>query len=112
VTSNADLEVRASSDTREVPTVTTYYNGFGGWGYPGWGWGWGWGYGGPAWATTTVDIDLEATTTVALIDRDSEKTVWRGVSQGDISDKPSKASKKTYKNISKMFEGFPFGRRD
>jgi hypothetical protein len=109
VTSNADLEVRASSVTREVPIYNTYYNGFGGWGYPGWGWGWGWGYGGPTWATTTVDFELEATTTVALIDSDTEKAVWKGVSQGDISDKPDKAAKKTSKNIGKMFERFPYG---
>jgi hypothetical protein len=112
VTSNADLEVRASSVTKEVPIYNTYYNGAGWGGYPGWGWG-GWGYGwGGGWATTTVDIELEATTTVALIDTDSDKAVWRGVSQGNVSDKPAKAAKKTSKNIGKMFEGFPYGRGD
>jgi hypothetical protein len=91
------------SDTQQVPIVSTYYSGFGGWGWAGWGGAWG----GPAWATTTVDYDLKAELVVTLIDASSAQAVWRGVSYGDISSKPEKASKKTAKNIGKMFEEYP-----
>src|SRR5262245_48781682 len=112
VSSNADLGVSATSSTEERQTVNTYYDG--GWGYgPGWGWGnrwawgWGWSWCGPGMASTWVDTELIATTTVNLIDTASDKIVWRGVSVGEISDKPEKASKKTAKRIEEMFEEFP-----
>src|SRR5262245_17758551 len=53
----ADLGVRVSSSTEQIPIVNTYYS----------GWGWGWGYGGPGWATTYVDTYLQATTAVDLV---------------------------------------------
>jgi hypothetical protein len=114
VRSNADLGITASSVTREVPNY--YYGGYSswGWGGPGWGWGWGpgWGWGGPMWTATAVDFSLENTTTVNLIDQDTDKTVWHGVREGAISEKPSKASSKTTKAIGEMFEKFPFGYED
>jgi Domain of unknown function (DUF4136) len=109
VNKGADLGVRTTISTEERQTVNTYYDG--GWG-PGWGhnwgWGWGWGWGSPGSVSTWVDTDLIATTTVDLIDMATEKTVWRGTSVGEISDKPDKAWKKTAKRIDEMFEEFPF----
>jgi hypothetical protein len=111
---DADLGIKVTSSTKEIQTLNTFYSGFDswGWGSPAWGWGpgWGWGWDGPGWATTTVDTSLEATTIVDLFDSATEKPVWRGVSQGSISDKPEKATKKTVKKIAEMFEDFPPGR--
>ena len=114
VTSDADLIVSVTSSVEEKQSFNTYYNGGWGWG-PGWGWsgwGWGWGWDGPGWATTYPYTYLEGTTVVNLIDTASEKTIWRGVGKSELSDKPAKASKKTTKNIAKMFKKYPPGRDD
>ena len=111
VSNDADLGIAVTSTTQEIQTLNTYYSGgFGGGFGGGWGWGPGWGWGGPGWATTTVDTSLEATTVVNLYDIATEKSIWRGVSQGSISDKPEKATKKTVEKIGEMFEDFPPGR--
>jgi hypothetical protein len=109
VSSDADLGIRATSSTREIQTLNTFYSGFDtwGWGPSVWGPSWGWGWGGPGWATTTVDTSLEATTVIDLVDIATEKPIWRGVSRGSISDKPEKATKKTTEKIREMFEDFP-----
>ena len=111
VSSDADLLVSVTSSTEERQTVNSYYDGgYGpgwGWGGGGWGWGWGWGWGSPGYVSTWVDTDLYATTVVNLIDAATDKTVWRGTSVGEISDKPHKATKKTEKRIGEMFEEFP-----
>jgi hypothetical protein len=111
VREGADLSIRATSSTEEKETLTTYYNGFDTWGWgPGWaGWGpgWGWGWAEPGWSTTYVDTHLENKTVVDLVDAHSDKTVWRGISTGSVSDNPAKASKKVVKRIAEMFEDYP-----
>jgi hypothetical protein len=104
----ADLGISMQSIVQEKQVLNTFYDyGWGG----GWGWGYGWGWPGPGWATTTVDTYLEGTTIVNLIDRESEKTVWRGTATGGISSKPDKTARKNSKVIAEMFEEFPFRAR-
>jgi hypothetical protein len=102
VSSDADLSVTVTSTTEEKQIYNTFYDG---WGWGGWGWGWGWG--GPGFATTYVDTYLEGTTVVQLADASSGKVIWQGVATGSVSDKPEKASRKTSKVISEMFERYP-----
>jgi hypothetical protein len=105
VTTDADLNVSATSTIEQKQILTTFYDGWGG----GWGWGWGggWGWDGPGWATTYVDTYLQGTTVVELTDTADEKVVWQGTSTGGVSDKPEKASRKIFKVISEMFESYP-----
>jgi hypothetical protein len=98
VTSGADLNVTASMSIEQKQVVNTVYDG---------GWGWGWGWGGPGFATTYLDTYLDGTTTVNLIDAESERTVWQGIATGSASHNPAKVSKKNAKVIGDMFEEYP-----
>ena len=114
---DADIAISATSTTKEVQTLNTYYSGgWGGWGWDGCGWGWGWngcGWGGGSgWATTTVDTHLEGTLVVELTDAKTGQPLWRGVSTHSVSDKPEKAAKKLQKEIEKMFKKYPPERDD
>ncbi len=105
--SGADLGISMQSTIEQKQVLNTYYDyGWGGWG--GWGWGYGgWGWAGPGWATTTVDTYLEGTTSVTLIDQQSERTVWQAIANGGISGKPEKTWRKNSKVIADMFEDYP-----
>jgi len=107
-TSDADLVIKATSKTEEIPVWNTWYSGgMGGWGGCGWGWGGcGWG-GGGGWATTTVDYRVEGTLVVELLDARTHQPVWRGVARHSVSSKPEKAAEKLQKEIRKMFEEYP-----
>jgi len=100
-------------------TSTTYYST---WGYPGWGWGagfgfgWGWGgywgyrpyyfYGAPfAYGGQLTYADQEhykeGTLIIDLIDRRTQKVVWRGFGVGEVHHDP----KKNIDDLPKVVQG-------
>jgi len=102
-------------------TTTTYYSS---WGYPGWGaWGagFGWGWGGWGWggfyrpyyafggpfpyggALTYADQEhyKEGTLVIDLIDRRTQRVVWRGFGVGEVHHDP----KKNIDDIPKVVQG-------
>lgn len=111
-------------------TKTNYYSsygGWGGWGYPGWGWGGGFGYGGwggwgwggrwGGWGgyyafgapfayggqLTYSDQEhyKEGTLIIDLIDRRTQKVVWRGFGVGEVHHDP----KKNVEDLPKVVQG-------
>ncbi len=89
--------------------LETFYDGLGGgWGV-GWRWGgWGWGPGGGfGETTTTVNNVPEGRMVVDMFDTQSKQLLWRGISQGEISNNPDKNRKMIYEDIGKMFSKFP-----
>lgn len=77
----------------------------GGWGWGGWGWGMGGGFGGEE-LSTTNDVRT-AHLVIDLFDTQSKKLLWRGVSRGELTDKPNVNRKRLYSDIDQMFRGFP-----
>jgi hypothetical protein len=96
VSDGADLAVAANIATEEKHTWETYYTGS--------DWGW-WG----GWAETTENTYEVGTLTVDLFDADSRKLVWHGVGTDTVSPKPEKRTRRSDKEIEKMFKGFPAG---
>src|SRR5277367_1526721 len=73
VASGGDAGVSAFGSTKEVQSLNTFYDGFGG----GWGWRRGWG-GGLGEATTTVENTPVGTLVVDVFDGSTKKLIWRG----------------------------------
>ena len=99
VPSGGDLGVAAFSSTREQPTLTTFYDSFGG--------GWFWHGFGDGIATTTVENTPIGTLVVDMFDGHTKKLVWRGVASDALSGKPEKDEKKLEKTVEAMFKHFP-----
>jgi hypothetical protein len=98
VDADGDVGVTAFGSTREQPTLTTFYDGFGG--------RWFWrGFGGIA--TTTVEETPIGTLVVDLFDQHTGKLIWRGVGRDAMSGKPDKDEKKLEKVVDNMFKHFP-----
>jgi hypothetical protein len=105
VAESGDAGVAAFSATHEVPTMETFYTGFGG------GWRW---RGGIAdgFATTTVEKTPVGTLTIDLFDGHTKKLIWRGMASEALSNKPEKDEKKMEKAVEAMFKHFPPPPRD
>jgi Domain of unknown function (DUF4136) len=98
VDGDGDAGVAAFGSSREIPTLTTFYDGVGG--------RWFWrGFGGIA--TTTVEETPVGTLVVDLFDGHTGKLVWRGVARDALSGKPEKDEKKLEKAAADMFKHFP-----
>lgn len=70
--------------------------------YSGGGWFWG-----PGVATTTVYNTRQGLLVISMFDSKTKKLIWRGVSNGELSDKPEKNIGKLDKSVAKMFQKFP-----
>ena len=93
-----DAGVTAFGASRQQPTLTTFYDSFGG--------GWFWrGFGGIA--TTTVEETPVGTLVVDIFDEHNMKLIWRGVARDALSGKPDKDEKKLEKIVADMFKHFP-----
>src|SRR5437867_9099202 len=90
---NPDLIVVASSGMKQQ----TSYNA---WGTGGWRFGGGMG-------TITPETQNIGTLVVDIYDAEGKKMIWRGISQGTLSNKGSKNEKEMNKAIEKMFKKYP-----
>jgi len=90
---NPDLVVVASSGMKQQ----TSYNA--------WGTG-GWRFGGGM-ASVTPETSEVGTLVVDIYDAQGKKMIWRGISQGTLSNKGSKNEKEMNKAIEKMFKKYP-----
>jgi len=98
VDAGGDAGITAFGSTREMPTLTTFYDGLGG--------GWFWrGFGGIS--TTTVQETPVGTLVVDIFDEHNMRLIWRGVAQDALSGKPDKDEKKLNKIVADMFKHFP-----
>ena len=115
VTTGGQVTVMATDNIHTEQEAETYYSGMGdgmgmgmGWG-GGWGWG-GWGMDGGlggAEAMSTVTNTREAHLIVDLFDTKSKQLLWRGVSRGELTDKPEVNRKRLFGDINNMFKDFP-----
>lgn len=96
---DADAVVLLHGTTSQNKTLNTFYSG-----YPSYRWG---GWGGMSTATTTVNEYTVGTLVVDIFDAKSKNLVFRGIAQGELSDKPEKNQKKLSKAAEKMFKDFP-----
>jgi len=99
VPAGGDLGVAAFGSTREQPTLTTFYDSFGG--------GWFWHGFGDGIATTTVENTPIGTLVVDMFDNSTKKLIWRGIASDALSGKPEKDEKKMEKEVEAMFKHFP-----
>jgi uncharacterized protein DUF4136 len=99
-TADALVVIHGASQTKR--SLNTFYSG----GYAGYGWG-GMGAGGFGSSTTTETEYQVGTLVVDIFSAKDKKLVFRGIGQGEISDKPEKNEKKVEKATNKMFKNFP-----
>jgi Domain of unknown function (DUF4136) len=95
VDSGGNLAVAVNVATQEKQTLSTFYDGFG---------PWGWGFGD---TTATVETYTEGTIVADLFDAQTKKIVWRGTAEKEISSKPEKVTHQVDKAIEKMFKHYP-----
>ena len=74
--------------------------------YNAWGTG-GWRVGGGGMASVTPETTNVGTLVVDIYDANGKQMVWRGISQGALSNKGEKNEKKMEKAIEKMFKQYP-----
>jgi Domain of unknown function (DUF4136) len=98
VESGGDAAVSAFGATHNQQSLQTFYDGFGG--------GWRWGGFGDVATTTTVNTPV-GTLVVDIFDGKNKQLIWRGSSEGTLSDKPSKNEKKLESSVQSMFKHFP-----
>jgi hypothetical protein len=98
VTADADLCVAAHTATQEERTLSTFYDGLGGWRWRGGGFGS---------STTTVTTYDVGTLIVDIFDARMKEAIWRGVSMKTLSDDPAKNARNLNKAITKLFERWP-----
>lgn len=91
---NPDLIVVASSGMKQQ----TSYNA---WGTGGWRWG------GGGMASITPETTNVGTLVVDIYDANGKRMIWRGISQGALSNKGEKNEKELNKSVDKMFKKFP-----
>ena len=100
VESGGDISIVAIDIDRDHQTLNTYYDGFGG--------GRRWrGFGGFGESTTTSDTYTVGTLIVDLFDAKTKNLVWRGVSNGMLSNKSDKNIKSLNRGVQKLFQHFP-----
>jgi hypothetical protein len=102
VPSGGDVAIVAIKTTQTQRSLQTFYDGFGG--------GWGWrrfGGGGFGESTTTEEDYKEGTLVIDLYDAKTKQLIWRGSTQGMVSDKAEKNEKNLEKGVAKMFKKFP-----
>jgi hypothetical protein len=99
VEAGGDAGVAAFGSTHEQPTLTTFYDSFGG--------GWRWHGFGDGIATTTVEKTPVGTLVIDLFDGGTKKLIWRGVASDAMSNNPEKNEKKLEKAVESMFKHFP-----
>ena|ERR1700730_2829496 len=95
-TDNCDATIMAIGIAKEVPTLQTFYDGFGGWRWGGFGT-----------ATTTVNYDKIGNLVIDMFDTSNSKLIWRASAENTLSGKPDKNIKTLEKAVHKMFEHFP-----
>lgn len=98
VPSGGDASVAAVGFTKQVPTLTTFYDNMGG------GWFWG---GMDGISTTTQSTEPEGTLNVDIFDTQTKKLIWRGTETNSLSGSPEKNEKKLAKNVEDLFKHFP-----
>lgn len=98
VAADGDLCVAAHTATQEERTLSTFYDGFGGWRWRGGGFGT---------ATTTVSTYEVGTLVVDVFDARTKEAIWRGVSMKALSADPAKNARNLNKAITKLFERWP-----
>ena len=115
VATGGQVTVMATDNIHTEQEAETYYSGMGdgmgmgwggGWGWGGWGWGMDGGLGGGE-AMSTVTNTREAHLIVDLFDTKSKQLLWRGVSRGELTDKPEVNRKRLFGDINNMFKDFP-----
>jgi hypothetical protein len=99
VPAGGDAEVAAFGSTQEMPTLTTFYDSFGG--------GWMWRGFGDGMATTTVEKTPVGTLVVDIFDSSTKKLIWRGTATDTLTGKPEKDEKKLDSAVAHMFKHFP-----
>jgi hypothetical protein len=99
--SAADALVVLHGATQEKQTLTTFYDGWGGYGWHGWG---GMSMGS---ATTTSYEYTEGTLVVDVFDAKSKQLMWRGSATDQIKNTAEKREKQLAKAVTKLFYGFP-----
>ncbi len=110
VASGGQVTVMAKDNIHTEQEAETYYSPMpdgwgGGWGWGGWGWGMGGGFGGES--MSTVTNTRMGHLVVDMFDTQSKKLLWRGVSRGELTDKPAVNRKRLFSDIDEMFRGFP-----
>lgn len=91
--------------------LETYYDGLGGgwgmgWGWGGWGWG-GWGPGGFGESTTTTQRVPVDHMVIDMFDSQNKKLIWRGISQGELHNNPTKNRQMIDHDIYRLLYSFP-----
>jgi hypothetical protein len=112
VEANPDLIVEIQSNTREELSYTTWgdYGPYWGGAYPYWG-----GVAYPFWWSSGfsgVDVQtiLIRTLVVDMIDARTEKPVFRGTAEDNVSHKAKKNEHKAYEAVAEIFEESPWGK--
>jgi hypothetical protein len=100
VPSGGDASISAFRRVQDEKTLETFYDGFGG--------GWRWrGFGGTGISTSNTEITHVGNVVVDIFDTPSQKLIWRGMDEDDLSSNADKNIHKLSKDISKMFSKFP-----
>lgn len=113
VPSGGQVTIDVADHIRNEQEAETYYSGLGGgwgmgWGWGGWGWsGWGWGPGGFGQSETTMKNVPEGHMVIDMFDTQNKQLIWRGISQGEVNNNPSKERQTIYQDIYKLFYSFP-----
>lgn len=101
VDSNGDAVVSAFRSTQQQQSLQTFYDGFGGgWGRRGFG-------GGMGMATTTTETTKVGNVVVDIFDAHTQKLLWHGVDNQDLSSNSNKNIKNLNQDINNMFKHFP-----
>ena len=100
VESGGDISIVAIEINRDHQTLNTYYDDFGG--------GRRWrGFGGFGESTTPFDTCTVGRLVVDLFDAKTKNLVWRGVSNGMLSNKSAKNIANLNRGVQKLFQHFP-----
>jgi hypothetical protein len=98
VSEGADFAVGANLATEQRHTRETCYDGS--------SWGW------DSWSTTKMKTYEVGRLTVDLFDGHTRELAWEGVAEDEVSTDPIKRTSETFREIKKMFKGYPLKTRD
>jgi hypothetical protein len=101
VADGGDIAVVAIKTSQMQRTLQTFYNGFGG---GDWRWR---GVGGFGESSTTEQDYKEGTLVIDLFDGKRKQLIWRGSTEGVLSDKAEKNEEYLDRGVAKMFKNFP-----
>lgn len=96
---NGDASISAFQSTQDQQSLEMFYNSFGG--------GWRWRGFGDGMSTTTTDVTKSGMVIVDILDSYTQKLIWRGKDDDDLSGDPAKNEKKLAKDLSGMLKHFP-----